>query len=75
MSYLECNPNHCPSIKEIGKNLVVQELKIKQLEAEKAELIELANSMLIFIPVDALEIYFSDKEVELIKQIQAEVKS
>ena len=45
MSYLECNPNHCPSIKEMGKNLVVQELKIKQLEAEKAEILRMIKEL------------------------------
>ena len=40
MSYLECNPNHCESVKAMGKSLVEQELKIKKLEQQKAELVE-----------------------------------
>ena len=40
MSFVECNPNHCPSIKSMGESLVEQELKIKELEQQKAELIE-----------------------------------
>jgi len=40
MSLVECNPNHCPSVIEMGKSLITQEIKIKELEQEKVELIE-----------------------------------
>ena len=40
MSFVECNPNHCPSIKSMGESLVEQELKIKELEQQNDYLIE-----------------------------------
>ena len=36
-------PNHCPDLKQAGENLLKQELKITELEQQKAELIEIAK--------------------------------
>ena len=45
MSFVECNPNHCPSIKSMGESLIKQELKIKELEQQKAELMEFIKNI------------------------------
>jgi len=35
MSNSECNINHCPTVKEMGENLIKLELKIQGLKKEK----------------------------------------
>ena len=63
MSFVECNPNHCPSIKSMGKSLVEQELKITELEQQKAKLINILKSIAKMKENDENELSRITKEI------------
>lgn len=37
MSFVECNPNHCVTVRTMGESLIKQELKIKELQTRIEE--------------------------------------
>lgn len=60
-------PNHCPDLKQAGENLLRQELNIKELEQQKAELLKFIQHLYVnyHLPYGAMDIETKKKFEEI----------